>query len=181
MSLPDLLTALIEHVEDVLITDCGRPAVDRRLRYLNPAGLIQDCCTDNGVLSAGFTHGYASQSFPTDAQTAANPCARYPVYEIAIRYDVCWKIPKVSQSGVTLIDDAWDTDTAAITEAADCVARALARLGCNPSPGGTAQAVLDNLRDPENIRYRDVDPLVGGGCARLTWRIYAAPNTGPLS
>lgn len=177
MSLPGLMSALVEYVGDVLVNECDRQVPERVLRYFGRAGLPQDCCTERGVLSVTWDRGWGSQEFPADAvQRTGNPCPGYPVYELVIRYDTCWNVPKKASSGVTLLDDEWDEDAAELAATADCVARALLRLPC-AEQGALGQAVLAQLADPERIKLREVatgGPL--GGCARLVWRVYAAPS-----
>ena len=174
MSLSAVLTTLIEYVEDVIVNDCGQPPLVRRLRYFGSGGLPQDGKCIDGVLSVAFDRGWAAKTFPRDASGEADPCPGLPTYDLALRYDRCWIEPEIDEVGITLLDSTWDTDSANLSDVADCVARALIAVQCGNASGELAQALLATVRK-NTFRYREVVPTRGTSTARLTWRIYAGP------
>lgn len=168
------MTAVAEYVGDTLVNVCDRPAPDRVLRYFGTTGLPQDVqCSPDGVLSVAWDRGWGTKNFPAEDSQRGAICPGFPTYLLAIRYDVCWKAPTITKAGVVILEDAqWDADAAMLADVADCVARALLRLGCPPAATPFAEAVLAECR-LNSWAYRDVVPSLGGGAARLTWRAFA--------
>lgn len=179
MSLSALLTAVVEYVGDELVNTCDRPAPGRVLRYFGTAGLPQDLgCDSDGVLSISFDRGYPSEAFPADSSSRPPSCTAFPVYVVAIRYDVCWTEPEIDPDGITLIDDTWDADAAMLSDVADCIARALIHLTCGTATSEKAQAVVDAARGcDKGLAYKEVVPSVGGGAARIVWRMFLGPKS----
>lgn len=178
MSLSGVLTALLNYAGDVLVNDCGRPA-PRVLRY---HGIMpHDCCADPGFLVGSWEREYASSTFPNAGATNPAPCPGTPVTILILRYVVCWPVPKVSQSGVTLMDDGWDERAAVLADVADCMSRAFMRLQCGPPAADDEYAVaLMAATGRERLRLIEATPIAAlGGCAGVQWRLYAGVAQGP--
>lgn len=181
MSLPGAMTAYAEFVAQVLVSECGRNPPTRVLRYFGERGLPQDCCTTDGVLSVTTWNGWATETFPNDAGgRASESCSSRPVYPLRADLDVCWRQPKVSSSGIEILDDAWDADAAELAATLDCVARAIMcpdKCAAEASRDKWAAYLeeLVNGRDTTTafVSARVVGP--SGGCVRLSWLVYASP------
>lgn len=174
MSLSSLMTAMVELVGDVLVNECGVEAPDRVLRYHGV--LPDDCCSEKGTLGISWESDYPSSSFPN--QNPTDPCVGGPVALLAIRWKTCWPVPDVSPAGVRLIDDQWDAKAAVIADVADCVTRAIIRLGCDPDlEDPFVLAVLEHT-GRKQVRLIAATPVPAlGGCAGVLWRLYARVRT----
>lgn len=159
--LASALTAFAELVGDTLVNDCGQPTPTRVLRY-HGGPVSEDIGCDNGILSAWWE--------PMTPQESRRPCPGGLTVVLAARWVTCWKSPTVTPQGVTLFDATWDARAAVLADAAECVARVLARLDCTDvAEGSYAAAVLAAMRNP---RLVDVDAGgPGGGVANVQWRI----------
>jgi len=178
MSLSDLESAIIEFIGDVLVNDCARPEPTKVMRY---HGTMPDaCCTDDGVLSISWEQGFPSKIFP---QRSTDKCVGAPVYTFNIRYVTCWAgLTDVSPEAVVMPDDQWDADAAMLADVADCVARQLLKLACDPiSPDPFTAAILEQVM-ANQFQWIDTTPVRPGGlCAGVTWRVYASLKSGAVA
>lgn len=174
MSLAALETAVVEYVADVLVNGCGRPIPDQLTLYHGGA-LPHACCTDNGQLSVDWAQEYPSTAFP--ALNTNDPCSGYLVTELWLRYVVCWPVAKTDPAGAPIFNEAFFTDCNAaavmLANVADCVARALSVLECDPTAlAGLALAARNAAG--RRTRYMGAQPIrPQGGCAGVQWRLYS--------
>lgn len=171
VSLSLLETAVAEYVGGVLVDECGRPEPDRILRY--HGRIPADCCTDNGYLAINW-----ESVRPKDpgGQVRGNPCL--PTATLAIRYVTCWPEPELEEIGTDARDDEWDAQSAMYADVADCVARALCRVGCAQRAPDELTDVLARCQDFAFLECVPIPPepsgLGGGaGCAGVLWRVRA--------
>lgn len=170
MSLSAVETALVDYVGDVIVNECGRPVPEHVLRYHGE--LPHYCCTEDGVLAIDWTLETFVSTFPTTPQR--DPCAGLPVATLSIKYFVCWPAITFVDGHVVMDTDTWDSEAAMLADVADCVARALMRLRCDPTNTDPfVQAVL--AESGRQVQFIDAAPMpVRGLCAGVRWRMYAA-------
>lgn len=177
MSIASVELAVVEFVGDVLVNDCGRPPPDHVFRY--HLSVPHYCCTDNGVLAIHWTIESQQGAFPTGA--LKSPCNGLLVTQLTVKYVVCWPAVEFDGGAVIMKDAEWDAQATMLANVADCVARALIRLTCDPQvtdPFGVA--VLEETA--KRVQFIDTSPIPPGGlCAGVQWRLYAAVPTGEVT
>ena len=179
MSLSELETAIANYVGDVLVNECGVAEPERILRYHGT--LPHDCCTDDGFLVVSWERGYTTTSFPSASSGGKSPCPGRQVYTINVRYVVCWPAPEADSNGVQIIDNTWDGKASILADVADCIARALSRLECNPNRDDPfVEAVI--AQTGTMVRYIETVPITPlGACAGVQWKLYASPRSAAVA
>lgn len=174
MTLAAALTAWAEFLGDTLVNDCGQPVPSRVLRY-HGGPPPEDYGCGNGYLAVWWQAGLGPKE-------RTQQCTGPLTVTLGAKWMVCWKIAKADSKGVTLFDDQWDTDTARLADAAECVARALTRLTCPPPPSTPAALALFATMRQTSLRLVNVDPgRPSGGAASVTWQMSGdllAPSPG---
>ena len=91
---------------------------------------------------------------------------------------MCWPVPETTDNGVVILDSSWDSRASILADHADCVARALMRLSCDPDRQDPfVEAIISQTGSM--VRYIETTPLVPqGGCAGVQWKLYASPRSG---
>lgn len=126
MSLPDVLTVLIEKVGNEItdyLTDFypDRATPERALRYHGSRQMPQDCCTEAGYVVGNWVAVGHTTTKGQQAQRAAG-VSGFPGTMLVVRYVTCWPD---SEDGLKTRDPEWDATSAMLGGLAEAVARAL--------------------------------------------------------
>lgn len=178
MGLGALLTAYANVISDWIINECDEtiePDAMRVLRYHGHPVPDDIQCSPAGLLSVWWE--------PLRPK-ASGPCP-VAVVTLDAKFAVCWKVPTVTQKGITLLDPTWDEDAGRLADIAECVTQRLIGLVC------LEVNQIDGDEDPFGLTFREqadrpsfVDAAAGGpqgGVAWITWRIQTGVRDVPAS